>query len=55
MKLNAVLKGREDNMAQFKPGVRSMYLIFSDQSTAHAYHFPYYQYFQQEVQPLMQQ
>lgn len=34
---NAIVTGRADNMNRFKPGVDSIYLIFSDQSTKNVF------------------
>lgn len=42
-------------MAQFKPGVEALYMIFSDQSTNHVYRFPYYDYFKAELEPILEQ
>ncbi len=30
-------------------------MVFSDQSTEHVYHFPYYEYFKDAIDPLLEQ
>lgn len=40
---------------RFKPGVEALYMVFSDQSTEHVYHFPYYEYFKDAIDPLLEQ
>jgi hypothetical protein len=40
---NAVLGGRDGNMARFKPGVQSAHLVFSSQDASVCYHFPYWE------------
>lgn len=52
-KHNAFIDGRKDNMAQYKPGVEALFMVFSDQSTEHVYHFPYYSYFKDEIEPIV--
>eukprot|EP00798_Chlamydomonas_sp_ICE-L_P024239 gene24239-9838_t len=50
---NALAQGREGNMAAFKPGCGTLWLVFSDQSTDNSYRFPYYYYFQKLLEPLL--
>lgn len=50
---NAVLVGREDNMAKFKPGVQTVHLIFSDQAAKQCYHFPYWAQWRPLVMPIL--
>ncbi|GFR39810.1 hypothetical protein Agub_g302, partial [Astrephomene gubernaculifera] len=52
---NAAVDGRKDNMDKFKPGVEALFMVFSDQSTEHVYRFPYYEYFKDVVEPLVEQ
>ncbi|KAG2444762.1 hypothetical protein HXX76_001506 [Chlamydomonas incerta] len=51
---NAAVDGRKDNMAKFKPGVEALYMVFSDQSTEHVYRFPYYDYFKEAIEPILE-
>ncbi|KXZ44217.1 hypothetical protein GPECTOR_71g578 [Gonium pectorale] len=52
---NAGIDGRKDNMNKYKPGVEALYMVFSDQSTENVYRFPYYEYFKDVVEPLIEQ
>jgi hypothetical protein len=50
---NAVLAGREDNMARYKPGVQTVHLVFSDQSASQCFHFPWWDEWKPVVMPLL--
>ncbi|GAX82193.1 hypothetical protein CEUSTIGMA_g9621.t1 [Chlamydomonas eustigma] len=54
-KSNAVIGGRQSNTQKYKPGVKAIYLIFSDRSIKHTFRFPYYQYFKDAIEPLLSQ
>ncbi|KAG2501830.1 hypothetical protein HYH03_000329 [Edaphochlamys debaryana] len=54
-KENAAVDGRKDNMNKFKPGVEALVMVFSDQSTEHVYRFPYYDYFKDLIEPILEQ
>ena len=50
---NAVLGGRDQNMARFKPGCGTVHFIFSDQSAAACFHFPWWDEWKPLVQPIV--
>ncbi len=50
---NAILAGRESNMARFKPGCASAHLIFSDQSAEACFEFPWWAEWKHLVQPII--
>ena len=50
---NAVLQGRESNMARFKPGCASAHFVFSDQSASACFHFPWWDEWKDVVQPII--
>jgi hypothetical protein len=50
---NAVLAGRESNMARFKPGCSSAHLIFSDQNAEACFAFPWWEEWKPVVQPII--
>eukprot|EP00798_Chlamydomonas_sp_ICE-L_P030168 gene30168-35148_t len=50
---NAMVEGRDANMANIKPGCGTIFLVFSDQMAEHAYRFPYYEYFRDVLEPLI--
>ncbi len=52
-RLNAVLTGREDNMARFKPGVQTAHLVFSDQTAKTCFHFPWWDEWKPTVMPII--
>jgi len=52
---NAVLTGREDNMARFKPGVQTAHLVFSDQTASTCFHFPWWDHWRPVVMPVISQ
>jgi hypothetical protein len=54
-KSNAWVDGRSKNLKQFKPGARSIMLIFSDQDGSGVYRFPWYDRFKQWVEPWLEQ
>lgn len=39
---NAYITGRDNQLAQFKPGTRSIHLIFSDRDAQNVFEFPWY-------------
>ncbi|GAX82340.1 hypothetical protein CEUSTIGMA_g9769.t1 [Chlamydomonas eustigma] len=54
-KTNAVIGGRKSNTQMYKPGVKAMYLMFSDRSIDHTFRFPYYNYFKDAIEPIINQ
>ena len=48
------MDGRSKNLNQFKPGARSIMLIFSDQDGSGVYRFPWYDRFKQWVEPWLE-
>ena len=50
---NAVLQGRENNMARFKPGCASAHFVFSDQGANACFHFPWWADWKDVVQPIL--
>ena len=50
---NAKLGGRKDNMDQFKPGVDSAIMIFSDFTGELVFKFPYYDRFEALIEPVL--
>lgn len=52
---NAVLLGREENMARYKPGVQTVHLVFSDNAATQCYHFPWWADWKPHVMPIISQ
>lgn len=52
-KVSATIADREDNLAKIKPGVRTMFLIFSSRSADHVWELPLYQYFAPALDPIL--
>ncbi|KAK9800752.1 hypothetical protein WJX73_006262 [Symbiochloris irregularis] len=52
---NAVMAGREKNLAKYKPGTHDATLIFSDNYGESVQHFPLYEVFQLQLQPILDQ
>jgi hypothetical protein len=52
-KYNAFLQGRESNLNQFKPGTKTIHLIFSDQGGMDVYQFPWYNKFAPLIEPVL--
>lgn len=50
---NAVLGGREGNMARFKPGTQTAHLVFSDQAAGACFHFPWWDEWKPLVMPVV--
>ena len=50
---NAVLQGRESNMARFKPGCASAHFVFSDQSAQACFFFPWWHEWKDVLQPIL--
>jgi hypothetical protein len=50
---NAVLVGREDNMARYKPGVQTVHFIFSDNAATQCYFFPWWSAWKPHVLPVI--
>ena len=50
---NAVLVGREDNMARYKPGVQTVHFIFSDNAATQCYFFPWWTAWKPHVLPVI--
>ena len=53
--LNAWIDGRARNLNEFKPGARSVMLVFSDQHGGGVLRFPWYDRFKQWVEPWLVQ
>lgn len=53
--LNAWIDGRARNLNEFKPGARSVMLVFSDQHGGGVLRFPWYDHFKQWVEPWLVQ
>ena len=54
-KLNAFITGRDNQLAQFKPGTKAIHLIFSDRDAHNVFEFPWYrEKFGHLVKPLLQ-
>jgi hypothetical protein len=53
-KVSAVIADREDNLSKIKPGVRTMFLIFSSRSTDIVWELPLYHYFQSVLDPILE-
>ena len=51
--VNAVLSGREQNLANTKPGVNTMFLIFSTRDTDRIWELPLYEYFRPQLDPIL--
>jgi hypothetical protein len=52
-KQNVVIDGRKSNTDKYKPGVKAMYLMFSDRSTVNVFRFPYYEVFKAAIIPML--
>lgn len=52
---NAVITGRERNLAKYKPGTHDATLIFSDNFGESVLHFPLYEAFKLHLQPILDQ
>lgn len=50
---NAVLQGRESNMARFKPGCASAHFVFSDQNAEACFNFPWFADWHDVLQPIL--
>ena len=50
---NAVLQGRENNMARFKPGCASAHFVFSDQGANACFQFPWWDEWKDVLQPIL--
>ena len=50
---NAKLGGRKGNMEQFKPGVDTAHLIFSDYGGGLVFKFPYFGKYENELMPVL--
>ena len=48
-------EGRIDNMNDFKPGVETILLLFSDQRASTVYELPWYKMSLQWVEPILRQ
>jgi len=54
-KSNAYITGRDNQLAQFKPGTRTIHLIFSDRDAENVFEFPWYRdTFGHLVKPMLQ-
>jgi hypothetical protein len=51
--VNANIDGREKNLASTKPGVASIYLLFSTRSADRVWQLPLYSYFEKELLPVV--
>lgn len=52
--VNADIGGREQNLANTKPGVHTMFLIFSTREADRIWELPLYSYFQPELDAVVQ-
>ena len=52
-RVSATISDRADNMATFKPGVSTIFLVFSTSSTNRVWQLPLYRYLQAELEPLL--
>ena len=52
---NAFFEGRTSNMAQFKPGVQAIILMFSNQKATQVFRFPWYDRLKPLVEPIVRQ
>ena len=55
MTCTACFAGRIDNMNDFKPGVETILLLFSDQRASTVYELPWYEMSLQWVKPILEQ
>lgn len=53
-KVSAVIADREDNLSKIKPGVRTMFLIFSSRTTDIVWELPLYHYFKPVLDPILE-
>lgn len=51
---NAVMRGRDQNQARFKPGVQGLVLVFSDNGGQVVFEFPAWEEFRGELEPLLE-
>ena len=51
---NAHFEGRQDNMSNFKPGVETVILVFSDQKGEVLFRFPWYEKLKPLVEPIVE-
>jgi hypothetical protein len=51
--VNAAIGGRESNLKSTKPGVNTMFLIFSTRSADRIWQLPLYGHFQAQLEPLL--
>lgn len=52
--VSAVIADREDNLEKIKPGVRTMFLIFSSRTTDIVWELPLYHYYQSVLDPILE-
>lgn len=53
-KVSAVIADREENLTKIKPGVRTMFLIFSSRTTDVVWELPLHHYYQAALDPILE-